>query len=218
MSGGPGASGDARDNGFVRVIGAQGFEPGKSFLVRRPGGAILSPLDLVSFPLQPGKQIFQAGGHGDQPVDGSFQFCLITGAVLCGLMLNIALALVTARDDDGQAVFSAQSVTGSAYLVIAAFVGMVVLVVGEADRIENQMVVNMPLATQYFFCQLHPNLMCFLGGDLSRLKGLDQVAAQVCALVDGMAACLFKFNVGGFGGAAEGGYSSFPSVLSGLQI
>lgn len=51
LSGGPGASGDARDNGFFRVIGAQGFEPGKSFLVRRPGGDILSPLDLVSFPL-----------------------------------------------------------------------------------------------------------------------------------------------------------------------
>lgn len=125
-------------------------------------------------------------------------------------MLNIALALVTARDDDGQAVFSAQSVTGSAYLVIAAFVGMMVV---------NMPLVNMGgkyklvLATQYFFCQLHPNLMCFLGGDLSRLKGLDQVAAQVCALVDGMAACLFKFNVGGFGGAAEGGYQQLPVRL-----
>ncbi len=88
-------------------------------------------------------------------------------------------------------------------------------VVGEADRIENQMVVNMPLvnmggkyklvlATQYFFCQLHSDLMGFLSGDLPRLKGLDQVAAQVRALVDGMAASPFKFNVGGFGGAAEG--------------
>ena len=200
MSGGPGASGDARDNGFFRVIGAQGFEPGKSFLVRRPGGDILSPLDFVPFPLQPGKQIFQAGGHGDQPVDGGFQLCLVAGAVLCGLMLNVALALVPAGDDDGLAVFSALSVTGSAYLVIAAFVGMMVV---------NMPLVNMGgkyklvLATQYFFCQLHPNLMCFLGGDLSRLKGLDQVAAQVCALVDGMAACLFKFNVGGCGGAAD---------------
>ena len=65
---------------------------------------------------------------------------------------------------------------------------MVVLVVGEADRIEDQMIMNMPLvdmggkyklvlATQYFFCQLHPDLMGFLGGDLPRLKGLDQVAA-----------------------------------------
>ena len=31
-------SGDAGDNGFFRVIGAQGFEPGEPFLVRRPGG------------------------------------------------------------------------------------------------------------------------------------------------------------------------------------
>ena len=61
------------------------------------------------------------------------------------------------------------------------------------------------LATQYFFCQLHPNLMGFLGGDLPRLKGLDQVAAQVRALVDGMTAGPFKLDVGGLGGAAKGG-------------
>ena len=136
LSRGPGTSGNAGDNGFFRVIGAQGLEPGEPFLIRRSGGDILSPFDLVSFPLQPGKQIFQAGGHGDQPVDGGFQLCLVADAVLCGLMLNIALALVPARDDDGQAVFSTQPVTGSTYLVIAALVGMVVLVVGEADRIE----------------------------------------------------------------------------------
>ena len=104
---------------------------------------------------------------------------------------------------------------------------MVVLVVGEADRIENQMVVNMPLinmggkyklvlATQYFFCQLHSDLMGILGGDLSRLKGLDQVAAQVCALVDGMAACPFKFNVCGLGNAAEGRYQQLPVRLVGI--
>ena len=68
------------------------------------------------------------------------------------------------------------------------------------------------LATQYFFCQLHPDLMGFLGGDLPRLKGLDQVAAQVCALVDGMAACPFKFNVGSFGGAAEGGHQQLSAL------
>ena len=55
LSGGPGASGNAGDNGFFRVIGAQGFQPGEPFLVRRPGGDILSSLDLVPFPLQPGK-------------------------------------------------------------------------------------------------------------------------------------------------------------------
>ena len=101
---------------------------------------------------------------------------------------------------------------------------MVVLVVGEADRIENQMVVNMSLinmggkyklvlATQYFFCQLHSDLMGFLGGDLPRLKGLDQVAAQMRALVNGMAARPFKFNIGGFGGAAEGGHQQFTVRL-----
>ena len=74
------------------------------------------------------------------------------------------------------------------------------------------------LATQYFFCQLHPDLVGFLGRNLPRLKGLDQVPAQVRALVDGMAAGPGKFDVGGLGGAAEGGHSSFPSVLSGLQI
>ncbi len=118
-------------------------------------------------------------------------------------------------------MFSVQPVADPAYLVIAALVGMVVLVVGEADRIENQMIVNMSLvnvggkyklvlATQYFFCQLHPDLMGFLSGDLPRGKGLNQVAGQVCALGDGMAACPFKFNVACFGGAAKGGHQQIP--------
>lgn len=38
-------------------------------------------------------------------------------------MFNVALALVPAGDDDGQAVFSTQPIAGPAYLVIAAFVG-----------------------------------------------------------------------------------------------
>ena len=227
LPGGPGASGNPGGNGFFRVIGAQSFESGKPLLVRHPGGDILSPLDLVSFPLQPDKQIFQAGGHGNQPVDGGFQFCLVAGVVLCGLMFNVALALIPTRDDDGQAVFFAQPVADPAYLMVAALVGMVVLVVGEADRIEDQMIMNMSLinmggkyklvlATRYFFCQLQPNLMGFCGGDLSRLKGLDQVAAQVRALVDGMAACPFKFNVGGLSSAAEGGYKQLPVRLVGI--
>ena len=57
-------------------------------------------------------------------------------------MLNVALALVPTGDDDGQAVFSAQPVTGPAYFVIATLIGMVVLMVGEADRIEDQMIMN----------------------------------------------------------------------------
>ena len=40
-------------------------------------------------------------------------------------MLNVALTLILAGDNDGQAVFFAQPVAGPAYLVIAALVGMV---------------------------------------------------------------------------------------------
>ena len=72
------------------------------------------------------------------------------------------------------------------------------------------------LATQYFFCQLHPDLMSFLWRHLPRLKGLDQVAAQVCALVDGMAACPFKFNVGGLGSAAKRGHQQLSVRLVGI--
>jgi hypothetical protein len=97
----------------------------------------------------------------------------------------------------------------------------------KADRIENQVVMNMIfvyvggkykfiLAAQYFFCKLHADLMGLLRRDLSRLKGLDQVAAQVRALVDGMAACPFKFNVGGLSSAAEGGYKQLPVRLVGI--
>ena len=94
---------------------------------------------MISHPFRckPGKQIFQAGGHRDRPVDGGFQFYLVDDAVLCGLMLNVALALVPAEDDDGQVVFSAQLVTGPAYFVITVLVGMVVFLVGKADRIEK---------------------------------------------------------------------------------
>ena len=42
-------------------------------------------------------------------------------------------------------MFSAQPVAGPAYLVIAALVGMVMLVIGEADRIENQVIMDVIL-------------------------------------------------------------------------
>ena len=84
-------------------------------------------------------------------------------------MLDVALAIVPTWDNDGQAMFSAQSITGLAYLMVTAFVGIVVLVVDEADRIENQIVMNMSLinmsskhklvlATPYFFASWIPIL------------------------------------------------------------
>ena len=51
LSGGPETAGDPGCNSFFCVIGAQGFEPGEPLLIRRSCGDILSPLDLVSFPL-----------------------------------------------------------------------------------------------------------------------------------------------------------------------
>ena len=142
-------------------------------------------------------------------------------------MLNVAFSLFPAGDDDGQAVFFADPVTGAAVEVIAPLIGAIVLVVLKADRIENQVVMNMPLvnmggkyklvlATQYFFCQLHADPVGLLRRDFPRLKRLDEVAAQVRALVDGMAAGPCKFNIGGLHGAAEGGHQQLPVRLVGI--
>lgn len=43
-----------------------------------PDRDILSPLNFVFFPLQPGKQIFQAGGHGNQLVTGLAHLVMAT--------------------------------------------------------------------------------------------------------------------------------------------
>ena len=55
-------------------------------------------------------------------------------------MFNIALALVLSWDDDGQTVFLAKPVGGTADIVITPLVGMIMLVIRKADRIENQVV------------------------------------------------------------------------------
>ena len=100
--------------------------------------------------------------------------------------------------------------------MIAALVGMIVLMICKADGVENQAVMHMVTvyvggqdklipAAQDFFCKLHADLMGLLRRDLPRLKGLDQVAAQVRSLVDGVAAGPGKFDIRSFGGAAIGG-------------
>ena len=100
--------------------------------------------------------------------------------------------------------------------MIASLVGMIVLMIRKADRIENQVIMNMIfvymsgkykliLAAQDFFCKFHADLMSLFRRDLSRLKGLDQVTAQVRSLVDGMTAGPGKFDIRSFGGAAIGG-------------
>ena len=55
-------------------------------------------------------------------------------------MFNIALALILSWDDDRQTVFLAKPVGGTADIVIASLVGMIVFMIRKADRIENQVV------------------------------------------------------------------------------
>lgn len=186
--------------------------------------AILAALDLIAFSLQAAKQFFQVGTGWQESVNGRFQLCLIAGAVLFSLMFNIALALVLSWNDDGQTVFLAKPVGDTADIVIASLVGMIVLVIRKADRIENQVVMNMIfvymggkykfiLAAQDFFCKLHADLMGLFRRDLPRLKGLDQVTAQVRSLVDGMAAGPGKFDIRSFGGTAIGRYKQLSIRL-----
>ena len=88
-------------------------------------------------------------------------------------MFNIALALVLSWDDDGQTVFLAKPVGGTADIVIASLVGMIVLVIRKADCIENQVVMNMifvymggkyklVLSAQDFFYKLYADFMGLL--------------------------------------------------------
>ena len=101
------------------------------------------------------------------------------------------------------------------------------LVVLKTDRIENQVIMDvisvyvggedkLVLAAQDIPRQLHANPMGLLRRDLPRFKRLDEVAAQVRALVDGMAAGPCKFNVGGLRGAAKGGHQQLSIRLVGI--
>ena len=120
-------------------------------------------------------------------------------------------------------MFFADPVTGAADEMIAPLIGVIVLVVLKADRIENQVIMDVVsvyvggkdkfiLAAQDLLRQLHADPVGFLRRDLPRLKRLDEVPAQVRALVDGMAAGPGKFDVGGLGGAAEGGHQQFSHL------
>ena len=227
LAGGAGPSRNSGGQCLLGVVGAQGFQSGEPLLARSPGGYVLAPFQFVPFPLEAAEQVLQVGAAGQEPVNGGTQLRLVAGAVLFRLMLNVALALVPAGNDDGQAMFFADPVTGAADEVIAPLIGVIVLVVLKADRIENQVVMNVVFvyvggedkfifAAQDLPRQLHADPVGFLRRDLPRLKRLDEVPAQVRALVDGMAAGPCKFNVGGLCGAAEGGHQQLPIRLVGI--
>lgn len=52
LAGRSGASGDPGGKGFFGVVHTQGFQTGEPFLIRRSGGDILAPFDLIALSLQ----------------------------------------------------------------------------------------------------------------------------------------------------------------------
>ena len=131
--------------GFLHIVCAQGFQTGKPFLSRSPGGYVLAPFQFVPFSLEAAEKVLQVGTAGQDPVDGGVELCLVAGAVLFRLVLNIALAFVAARDDDGQAVSFADPVACPAYLKVASLVGVIMPVILKTDRIEDQVIMDVIL-------------------------------------------------------------------------
>ena len=198
-----------------------------SISARSPGGYVLAPFQFVPFTLEAAEQGLQIGAAGQESVDGRAQLCFVAGSILFCLMLNVALALVPAGDNDRQTMLFADTVAGAADLMVAPLVGVIMPVILKTDRIEDQVIMNMILVNvsgedKFIFTaqdlprQFHANSVGFLRRDLPRLKRLDEVPAQVLSLVDGMAAGPGKFNVGGLGGAAEGGYQQLSICLVGI--
>ena len=142
LAGGAGPSGDPGGQGLLGVVGTQGFQSGEPLLARSPVGDVLAPFQFVPFPLEAAEQVLQVGAAGQEPVDGGAQLRLVAGAVLFRLVLDVALALIPAWDDNGQAMLLADAVAGTAYLMVAPLVGVVVPVVLETDRVENQVIMD----------------------------------------------------------------------------
>ena len=109
----------------------------------------------------------------------------------------------------------ADTVAGAADKVVTPLIGVIMLVVLKADRIENQVIMDViPVyvggkdkfifAAQDLPRQLHADPVGLLWRDLPRFKRLDEMSSQVRALVDGMAAGPGKFDIRSFGGTAIG--------------
>ena len=88
-------------------------------------------------------------------------------------MLNVAFPLLLPGNDDGQAMLLTKPIRGAANFIVAALVGVVVLVIREADGISNHMIMDVPTVNmgsqdklifpaQNFLRQFQTDLMCFL--------------------------------------------------------
>ena len=145
--------------------------------------------------MQPGKQFFKTGYLGDKPVHGNFQLAFPTGSGFLCKIFRIAFSLAALLwYDDGQTVFPAQPVAHVPYAVIAALIGIVLVVVYKIDRAENDMVMNVSLVYVsgkdvfilplcYRVGKLLPDFMGFLIVHFPRLKGLYQVVGEIVSPV-----------------------------------
>ena len=83
---------------------------------------------------------------GDKRINGNFQLAFPTCPGFFSLIFRITFSLAAfARNDDGQPVFPAQLIAHVPYAVVAALIGIVLMVVNKIDCTKNDMVVNMPL-------------------------------------------------------------------------
>ena len=127
---------------FLRVVVPQGFQPHKPLPARRPHRYVFSCLDLIPLLFQIGDKVFKQEGTGNAGIHVRSYL-----AVPCRLALLLRLPGVPAHGAalfrvfyHGQAMLLADAVAGTAYLMVAPLVGVVVPVVLETDRVENQVV------------------------------------------------------------------------------
>ena len=76
----------------------------------------------VPFPLKAAQQFLRIGAARQKLVDDSTQLRLVAGAALFRLMLDAALSLIPARDNDRHTDFLANLVTGSSDEMISPLI------------------------------------------------------------------------------------------------
>ena len=83
---------------------------------------------------------------GDKRINGNFQLAFPTCPGFFSLIFCIAFSLTAfTRNNNRQPVFPAQLIAHVPYAVVAALIGIVLMVVNKINRTKNDMVVNMPL-------------------------------------------------------------------------
>lgn len=136
------------------------------------------------------------------------------------------------RKDNLQVEFSARAekntvslfisdITHVPYAVVAALIGIVLMVVNKIDRTKNDMVMDMPfiyvgsqdvfmLSLCYCVGKLFSDSVGFLIIYFSRLKGLYQMVGEIVHFLYGLCKRKSKLNVCRFIAAPKGGHKHFP--------